>query len=264
MATRRKIPIGSGSYFVVSGSTLRFPVESLEGKPLAELLVNAAGNGAIVLVPPGFKFPDGVSAVRYGPLEAVDLLRRTNMARLVSNRPELKIPAALIRRAKAETLPGLEALKPFPGKLKTYYEGRGSWADTGLWVSADLEFSLEMRAPVGYVRKTLTPREAELWLEANGHEAWTTPHGDKAPAEGTPDHWRIATRGHVGEGARHFNSIQWGTGEPLPADATAEIKKRKAQAGKDAKLRDVVRKAKAVSPPTISPPRKPRRSKKGG
>jgi hypothetical protein len=262
---RQKLPVGAGGYFVLTPSTLRFQIDAAtDGRIVAELLVNTNGDGAIVLVPPGVKFAPGIAASKMGPLEAVELLRRVNLYRLANGRPEHRIPAALIRRAKAEQLPGIEALVPFPGRLKTFYEGRGSWEGAGLWVSADGEYSLEMRAPVGVLRKSLTELEAKLWLDANGHKAWDEPHGRGTAPDREPDQWRIATAGHQAEGGRAFWAVSWGTGEPLAEDPVADIRAKKAAAAKDAKLRDVVKRARSIAPPLISPPRKaprPRRRK---
>jgi len=259
---RRKIPTGSGSYFVVSENTRRFPIEAPGGRLVAELLVNTAGNGAIVLVPPRCKLPDGVDAVRTTPTDAVELLRRGNLQRLADGRAELAIPAALIRRAKAETLPGIEALVPFPGKAKQFFDGRGSWADTGLWLSADGEWSLEMRAAVGWLRKVLSQAEAEQWLRANSHEI---PTRTSKPTGEPADAWRVATAGHPAAGSRAWQSVSWGTGEPLGADAKAEIQARRIaaiSAVAAASLRAQIRKTKALSPPAISAPGKPRRPRR--
>lgn len=241
---------------MLTPKTIRLPVEAHDGRLAGELLVNAQGNGALALVPPGCKIPDGVTAARMSPLEAVEMLRRVNLYRLSAGRPQLDIPAALVRRAKADTAPGIEALVPFPGKLKTFYEGRGSWADTGLWVSAEGECELEMSAAVGYLRKRLTQREAELWLQANGHEkAWHTIGRGSTP-DAEPDQWRIATRGHVSEGKRAFWALSW---DP-PPPATKETAKA---AAKDRELREAIKRARTTPPPSISPPRKPRRSRRG-
>lgn len=258
MATRRKIPTGAGSYFTLTPRTLRFPVEGFDGQLVAEMLVSAGGNGAIVLVPPGCKIPSGVNASRLGVLEAVELLRRTNLHRISTNRPQLEIPTAMVRRAKAETMPGIEALVAFPGELKTFYEGRGSWADTGLWVSARGEYELEMSAAVGFLRKRLTQREAALWLQANGHElAWDTIGNPPKQKADEPDQWRIATRGHESEGKRSWWSISWDQAgheqKPKPA----------ATAAKERELREVIKRARPLTPPAISPPRKQRSPRRG-
>jgi hypothetical protein len=258
MPTRRKIPTGAGSYFLLTPKTLRLPIEGADGVLAAELLINAGGDGAIAIVPPGCKIPTGTTAARMGVLEAVELLRRQNLYRLSTNRPELEIPTALVRRAKAETVPGIEALVAFPGKLKSFYEGRGSWADTGLWVSADGEYELEMSAAVGFLRKRLTRREAELWLQANGHEAAWKTFGSGGPAtQEEPDQWRIATRGHEGEGKRHFYAISWRPLEQLDSPTTPPT------SAKDRELRAAIKRARPLAPPSISPPRKQRRPRRG-
>lgn len=258
MATRRKIPTGAGSYFLLTPKTLRFPIEGADGVLAAELLINAGGDGAIAMVPPGCKIPTGTTAARVGVLEAVELLRRQNLYRLSTNRPELEIPTALVRRAKAETVPGIEALVAFPGKLKSFYEGRGSWADTGLWVSLDGEYELEMSAAVGFLRKRLTRREAELWLQANGHKLpWETFGDGGPPTPEDPDQWRIATRGHQGEGKRHFHAISWNAPQPV------EPKRPATPTAKDQELRAAIKRARPLSPPSISPPRKQRRPRRG-
>lgn len=256
MATRRKIPVGAGSFFVLTPKTLRFPIDGRGGELAGELLVNANGNGAIALVPPGCKLPDGVNASRLSPIDAVELLRRVNLHRLTTGLPELAIPAALVRRAKAETLPGIEALVPFPGKLKKFFEGRGTWADTGLWVSADGLFELEMSAAVGFLRKRLTQREAELWLRANGHPpAWDVMGDPLKQTEQQPDQWRIATRGHQAEGKRSLWAFGW--------DPKTSPKQIAAQDAKDRQLREAIKRARTIAPPAISPPRKPRRPRRG-
>lgn len=246
MAQRLKIPI-RGGYFVLTPKTQRFVITRPDGTPVAELLVNAGGNGAIVLVPPGARLTASTPAEPYTPSAAVELLRRDNAERLSSGRPEHVIPAALIRRAKSLELPGIDALIPFPGKLKTFYAGRGSWDGTGLWVSWDGEFSLEMRAPIGVLRKVLTDREARAWLASNGHTAWTAPHGEKPIPQTEPDQWRIATKGHPGEGARSWWAISW------PAVDEADEQKPTAR---DEKLRESLKRTRSVAPPQISPPRK--------
>jgi hypothetical protein len=265
MAKRTKIPIGGGSFFVLTPATLRFPLVRADGVVVAELWVANQGNGAIILAPPGGKLPDGAEAVRYGPLEAVELLRRDNLQRLTLGEPEHTIPAALIRRAKAETVPGIEALVAFPGKLKTFYDGRGSWADTGLWVSADGEFLLEMRSLMGYVRKALSERDADRWLRANGHgpaAQWAPSRKGKpltkpkAPATDGGDAWRIATKGHVGAGARSFVAMPWSTPEP------AEKPTKKPKATSDDELRESIKRTPAIPTPKVSPPGKPRRPRR--
>lgn len=261
MATRRKIPVGAGSYFVISPRTLRFPIERAPGDVMAELWCNAGGDGALALVPPGGVIPPGGTARRISPIDAVELLRRANMARLAAGQPEHKIPAALLRRAKAETLPGYESLVAFPGQLKTFYEGRGSWADTGLWVSGRGEFQLEMRSSVGYLRKSLTKREAELWLRANGHELAWEEIGQKKHA--TPDEpsdpWRIATRGASSAGEPLWWSFSWRTDLLAPAEQQPKPPKPP----REQELRAAVRRARSIAPPAISPPRKPRRPRRG-
>jgi hypothetical protein len=262
---RKKLPIGGGSFFVLTPKTLRFPLVRVDGPVVAELLVSNQGNGAIILVPPGGKLPDGIAAVRYGPLEAVEVLRRDNLQRLTLGKPEHVIPAALIRRAKAETVPGIESLVAFPGKLKTFYDGRGSWADTGLWVSADGEFLLEMRSPLGYVRKALSEKDADRWLQTNGHG----PAADHAPSrKGKPltkpkplatdggDSWRIATKGHAGEGARSHIAISWDTPE------IGDTPSSKRRATSDKELREAIKKTPPIPSAKVSPPGKPRRPRR--
>lgn len=253
---RRKIPIGGGSYFVLTEKTVRYEIDGAGDTPSAELLVNANGNGAVVLVPPGGKLAAGSTAAALEPLDAVELLRRVNLYRLSRGKPEHRIPAALLRRARSMELPGIEALVPFPGKLKTFYRGRGSWVGTGLWATTDGEFSLEMRAAAGYLRKVLTRREAELWLDANGHTGWTAPHGPGVTSDAPPDQWRIATAGDPGAGHRSLWAISWATPEE-PSPPT------RASKAKDEKLRESLKRTRSVAPPEISPPRKrrPRRGK---
>jgi hypothetical protein len=258
MAQRRKIPIGAGSFFVLTQKTARFPIESHNRKLVAELLVNADGNGAIALVPPGCRIPDGTTAVRMSPIEAVEMLRRVNLYRLSAGHEQLDIPAALVRRAKADTAPGIEALVPFPGKLKTFYEGRGSWAGTGLWVSADGEQELEMSAAVGFLRKRLTSKEAELWLRANGHEVACLTIGKPPPEHEHPDQWRVATKGHESAGKRDLWAISWPQAYGVDATPTAAP-----TAEKDRELREAIKRARTLPPPSISPPRKPRKPRRG-
>lgn len=266
MATRRKIPTGAGSHFVVTARTLRFPVERASGGLVAELWVNAGGDGAIALVPPGGVIPEGCIARQLSPIDAVELLRRGNMRRLAAGQPEHKIPPALIRRAKAETLPGIEALVPFPGRIKTFYEGRGSWTDTGLWVSADGEFQLEMRYGGGYLRKQLTQREAELWLRANGHDnAWLSfGHGKLRGKDIESEPWRIATRGdeHAGQDLEAW-AFSWRP--DLRESPTSSPPRRGGKAPKDRELRAAIGRARSIPQPTISPPKKPkaRRPRRG-
>jgi len=196
---RRKIPVGAGTFFVLTGTTRRLPLEGADGSPVADLLLNAAGYGALVTVPPGLPLEalDGDAVTKIGPVEAVELLRRVNLYRLGSGRPELAIPPALVKRAKAETMPGIEALVPFPGQVKQYFEGRGGWQGTGLWVSWRGECALEMLGASGYLRKMLSLLDAEKWLEANGHAVpWHEIGGPGPPAGGRlPDTWEIVTRG---------------------------------------------------------------------
>lgn len=253
---RQKIPIGGSSFFVLTDKTARYEIDGAGDTPSAELLVNANGNGAVVLVPPGVKLAPGSAGAPLDPIDAVELLRRVNLYRLSRGKPEHRIPAALLRRARAMELPGMEALVPFPGKLKTFYRGRGSWDGTGLWATADGEFSLEMRAAAGFLRKMLTRREAELWLDANGIKAWDTINGPGSTSDAPPDAWRIATAGDPGAGHRSLWAISWAAPpeEPPPT--------RAAQA-REAKLRESLKQTRSVAPPEISPPRKrrPRRGK---
>lgn len=247
MSTGRiKVPI-RGGYFVLTPKTARYVLLRPDGTHAAEMLVNASGNGAVVLVPPGVKFAPGVIAEPFDPVAAVEALRRDNIRRLELGLAEHRIPAALIRRARAMELPGLEALVPFPGRPAKFYEGRGSWVGTGLWASADGEFQLEMRGTVGVLRKRLTDAEARAWLDVNGHQAYTVPHRDKA---GTvePDQWRIATKGHPGAGARSWFSLA--VGLPDPEQEPPPDTKR------SQKLRESLKSTRAIAPPQIPPPRK--------
>jgi len=242
---RIKIPI-RGGYFVQTSRTLRFELLGPDGSNVAEMLVNSDGNGGIVLVPPGVALARGVEAEPLTPDFALEVLRRDSLRRLSFGKPEHKIPAALIRRARALELPGLEALVPFPGRLATFYAGRGSWDGTGLWVSADGEFQLEIRGLAGVLRKRLTDHEAQAWLDCNGHEAFTVPHRDK-PGTTEPDQWRIATAGHPGAGARSFLAL--GVGRPPPEQPQPETRRSE-------KLRESLKRTRSISPPDISPPRK--------
>jgi hypothetical protein len=191
-----------------------------------------------------------------GPLEAVELLRRVNLFRLSSGRTEFKIPSALIKRAKADVAPGIEALVAFPGQLKTFYEGRGSWADTGLWVSAGGECALEMQSSQGYIRKPLSQHDAELWLKANGHTGWHEPHGPGKKEQSVSAPWEIVTRGSPAAGRRTFWAFP---GAVTKETATEKAVETKLQAAKDKTLRTAVARAKAIPAPSIKPPRKPRK-----
>lgn len=255
MSTGRIKVAVRGGYFVLTPKTARYVLLRPDGTPAAEMLVNANGNGGILLVPPGVKFGPDVIAEPIDAVAAVEVLRRDNLRRLELKLAEHPIPAALIRRARAMELPGLEALVPFPGRLATFYEGRGSWAGTGLWVSADGEFQLEMRGTVGVLRKRLTDAESRAWLEVNGHQAYVVPHRDK-PGTVEPDQWRIATKGHPGAGARSWLSLAVGGAEPEkppPRDTK-----------RSEKLRESLKRTRSIAPPQVSPPRKrsPRRRKR--
>lgn len=236
--TRRKIPTGAGSHFVLTGNTLRFPIDApaldtMPGIAAGELLVAARGYGQIVLVPPGCLLPAGYQAQRISPVAAVEMLRRTNVHRLATGRPALEIPAALVKRAKAETAPGIEALVPFPGQLKRYYPGRGAWVGVGLWVSLSGEYELEMPGGDGWIRKSLSPHDGQLWLEANGHGQAERYHGGAVPSRDGGGEWRSVTRQTAAETARE----------------TREQKRL------EQKLRAAVAAAPPRSAPTISPPR---------
>ena len=266
---RQKIPVGAGSYFVLTPETVRLEIDATRGAPrvVAEMLINTNGNGAIVIVPPGAKVSPGVEAVKLSPLEAVELLRRVNVYRLAIGRETHAIPAAMIRRAKAETLPGMAAIAdPFPGVAKTFFAGKGSWDGVGLWASADGRFSLEMRAPVGVLRKSLTPAEAELWLVSNGYEKQpSTTSGESKPPDA--DGWRVApASGSNGAPAHQLPqswwAISWGSAGGSQ-EAVEPARVAKAEAAREARLRDVVKRAKSLPPPVVSPPRKaPRRRRK--
>lgn len=267
---RQKIPVGAGSYFVLTPETIRLAIDATRGAPrvVAEMLVNTNGNGAIVLVPPGVKVAPGIEAVKLSPLEAVEILRRVNVYRLSVGRETHAIPAAMIRRAKAETLPGMAAIAdPFSGVAKTFFAGKGSWDGVGLWASADGRFSLEMRAPVGVLRKSLTVAEAELWLVSNGYEKQTsTTSGESRPPDA--DGWRVApassSNSESVQSLPHaWWSISWSTTQsPEKPVEPARVAKAKAEAAREARLRDVVKRAKSLPPPVVSPPRKPPRRRR--
>lgn len=256
MATSRRIPIGHGSFFTLSPKTLRFQLIASADMPASELWVNAGGDGAIVIVAPVGVMPPRIIK-RIGPLDALELLQRSNMTRLAAGVPVLKIPAPIIRRAKAETLPGIEALVAFPGKLKRYFEGRGSWDGTGLWVSVDLLCELELSSAMGFLRKRLTLKEAELWLRANDHELpWDTIGKGGKPRAEASDVWRIATRGSpaAGEDVATAWSERQSVEKILPPPKPTKHEQE---------LRAAIKRARPLSPPAISPPRKPRRPRRG-
>jgi hypothetical protein len=248
---------------VLTESTLRLPLEGADGVPVADLLMNAGGYGALVTVPPGLPIADidGDSVTKIGPVEAVELLRRVNLYRLGSGRPELRIPPALVKRAKAETMPGIEALVPFPGQVKKYFAGRGAWHGTGLWVSWRAEFALEMLGASGYIRKTLTLTAAEKWLEANGHAVpWFEPHGPGPPDERViPDTWEIVTRGDKRAGREAPVPELLARGVAVDRHNAAEQAKAvRARTQQERELREAVARAPTISPPPISAPVKSR------
>lgn len=254
--------MGAGGYFLLTPTTKRFTLDGPDGTPLVDLCVNASGYGAIVSVPAGAEITSGPPTLKVGPVEAVELLRRCNLYRLSSGRPPYVIPPALIKRAKSETLPGLEALVAFPGVAKNYFPGSGTWSGTGLWVSWRGECALEMLSTSGFIRKQLTIEDAEAWLRANGHPLpWSTVMGgvkvDAPPAP--PDTWQIVTRGDKRAGS------------PAPApdvsthgvrvtkeDAAAKARELKEQTVGERKLRQRVSDAPTITPPPISAPVKKR------
>jgi hypothetical protein len=259
--SRQKIPIGAGAFFVLMPSTLRFELDGPDGKPVADLCVNASGYGAIVTVPPGADITGGPPTSKVGPVAAVELLRRCNLYRLSSGRTPHVIPPALIKRAKSETLPGLEALVPFPGEQKEYFAGSGTWADTGLWVSARGDCALEMLSTSGYIRKTLTLEDAEAWLRANGHgPPWRTIAGGVRHAEpAAPDTWEIVTRGDRRASSPAAAPDISTHGVRVTKDNAAALARQvKEQAAGERKLRQRVSDAPTITPPPISAPVKKR------
>lgn len=260
---RQKIPIGAGAFFVLLPSTLRFVLDGPRGEPVADLLVNATGYGGIVTVPPGYVPVSGQNVpTKISPAQAVELLRRCNLHRLTGGRPPHVIPPALIKRAKAETLPGLEALVPFPGQHKQYFAGVGTWAGTGLWVSARGECALEMQATSGYIRKMLTLADAGAWLEANEHEPpWHyIPGRDSAPEIPPPaDTWQIVTKGDKRAGSpADAPRIETRGVVVTKETAAAKARELKAKAAGEQQLRHRVAAAPTIAPPPISPPVKTR------
>jgi hypothetical protein len=136
----------------------------------------------------------------------------------------------------------MEALVAFPGLLKSFYAGRGSWADTGLWVSARGEYELEMRSTAGYLRKRLSQHDGEQWLEANGHPpAMSYLHGATPSRKDGERTWSVVTKTDAVETARK----------------TAERVKR------EQRIRSAIAKAPTAPPPTIRPPRKTRSPRRG-
>ena len=263
MAQRQKIPIGAGTFFTLTPSTLRFELDGPDGKPVADLCVNASGYGAIVTVPPGADITGGPPTAKVGPVEAVELLRRCNLYRLSSGRPQHKIPPALIKRAKSETLPGLEALVPFPGQPKEYFAGRGTWADTGLWVSFRGDCALEMHSTSGYIRKSLTLSDAEVWLRDNGHQPpWFKLDGGAEHVEPpVADVWEIVTRGDRRAGSTaEPPDVSRGGVRVGKADAAEKARELKARVAGERQLRQRVAKSPTIPPPPISPPVKARGS----
>jgi hypothetical protein len=244
--TRRKIPTGAGSHFTLTATTIRFPIDapafgmrphirgSRGGGDAFELLVAAGGYGQIVLVPPGCVLTRQDVAQRLSPVAAVEMLRRTNVYRLSTGRPTLEIPAALVKRAKAEVAPGIEALVAFPGQLKTYYAGRGAWVGVGLWVSANGEHELEMPGGDGWLRKSLSPHDGRLWLEANGHGEAETYFAGAVPSRDGGGEWRSVTK----------------------QTAAGEARAAREQKRVEQKLRAAVAAAPPRPAPTISPPRR--------
>jgi hypothetical protein len=239
ISTRRKIPTGAGSHFVLSSSTITYPIDapatgSLGAGGAYDMLVNARGYGQIVLVPPGCLLPRGHQAQRISPAQAVEMLRRTNVLRLSTGRPSLEIPGALVKRAKAETAPGIEALVAFPGELKSYYAGRGSWSGVGLWVSAGGECELEMPGGDGWIRKSLSQHDGDLWLQANGHGTAGIYLGKATPSREGGGEWRTVTKHNAAATAREVRE----------------------QARVEKKLRAAVAKAAPRQTPAISPPKR--------
>lgn len=245
--TRRKIPTGAGSHFVLTANTVRFPIDApafgmhphirgaRAGDDAFEMLVAARGYGQIVLVPPGCMLTRHEPlAQRISPVAAVEMLRRTNVYRLSTGRPALEIPAALVKRAKAEVAPGIEALVAFPGQLKSYYAGRGAWAGVGLWVSANGEYELEMPGGDGWIRKSLSPHDGQLWLEANGHGAAESYFVGAVPSRDGGGEWRSVTK----------------------QTAAGEARAAREQKRVEQKLRAAVAAAPPRPAPTISPPRR--------
>lgn len=244
--TRRKIPTGAGSHFTLTATTLRFPIDapafgmrakmrgSRPDSDAFEILIAAKGYGQIVLVPPGCVFKRGEEAQRLSPIAAVEMLRRCNVYRLSTGRPALEIPAALVKRAKAETAPGIEAFVPFPGQLRSYYAGRGAWSGVGLWVSANGEYELEMPGGDGWIRKSLSPHDGRLWLEANGHGQAETYLGGAVPSREGGGEWRSVTK----------------------QTAAAEARAARDQQRVERQLRAAVAQAPPRPAPTISPPRR--------
>lgn len=262
--TRQKIPIGAGTYFVLVPSTLCFELTDSAGEHVADLLVNASGYGAIVTVPPGYVPVVGQNVpTKISPVQAVELLRRCNLYRLSAGLPQHVIPPALIKRAKSDTMPGIEALVPFPGQHKQYFAGVGTWADTGLWVSARGECALEMQSTSGYIRKMLSLEDAAVWLRTNGHEPpWGYVPGSPAttaPPPPPPDTWEIVTRGDRRAGSTADAPIIETRGVVVTKEtAAAKARELKAKAAGERELRHRVSKAPTISPPPISPPVKER------
>jgi hypothetical protein len=260
--SRQKIPIGAGAYFVLMPSTLRFALDGPDGEPVADLLVNASGYGAIVTVPPGAEITGGPPTSKVGPMAAVELLRRCNLYRLSSGRAQHAIPPALIKRAKSETLPGLAALVPFPGYHKQYFPGVGPWVDTGLWVSSRGECALEMQSTSGFIRKALTLADAAVWLTANGHATpWGTIPGGVPAREPPPpaDVWEIVTSGDKRAGSTAAPPDIAAAGVPVTRENAATIARQlKAKTAGERDLRQRVASAPTIAPPPISPPVKTR------
>lgn len=256
--TRQKIPIGGGSFFVLTKTTLRIPLTSFRGEVVSEMLLAAAGAGTIILVPPGAKLRPGVTPCRLSPIEALELLRRTQLHNLTLGGPQIEIPSILVRRAKADTKPGIEALVAFPGEPRKFFEGRGSWEGCGLWVSGGGEYLLEIPGVHGYLRNVLGKKDAESWLTLNGHELrdvreFVRQEKDVAAIMHV---WKIATKGHEGAGSGHHWVIKWDeTGDGTKSES--RLSEEQAE-----QLKKRIAKLPPLSAPQVSPPGKPRRPKR--
>jgi hypothetical protein len=262
VARHRKIPIGPGTYFVLSASTLRIPLEGPDGRAVADLLVNAQGHGGVVAVPPGcdVQVAGSEAVTKLGPLEAVELLRRVNVFRLSRGAAAIDIPPPLLKRAKSEQLPGLEALVPFPGVMKEFFAGQGTWSGTGLWLSARGEAALEMAAGGGVLRKLLTLDEAGAWLESNGYQVpWSHVAGGKqSPSPPAPqDVWEIVTRGVTSRTSPVPPILEHGVAVDRH-NAAEQVAAVRAKSRAEHELRSAVAKAPRLVPPPISPPVKTR------
>jgi hypothetical protein len=223
---RTKIAIGNGSFFVLTKTTLRIPLTSFRGEVVSEMLLAAGGAGTIIMVPPGMQLRPGVTPWRLSPIEALELLRRTNVHNLTLGGPQIDIPSILVRRAKADMKPGIEALVAFPGEQRKFFEGRGSWAGCGLWVSAGGEYLVEIPGIHGFLRNVLGKKDAEAWLVLNGHdiqEARDFIDKTNAGDESVPYVWRIATKGHEGAGRGHHWIVNWDTEQERQAKGIGRL-----------------------------------------